>query len=100
MSARKQILIPVNVGEDYQTGLRRRLKEYGITQREVAQEMGVDDTQFSRWVGRPSADTGRAVAIRIDNVISIETAIIAILARRDRHVTQEHSRGNDKHRRG
>lgn len=82
--ARRQILIPVTIGEDYQVHLLRRLQEYGIQQREICREIGIDETQFSRWVARPSAETGRAVAIRIDNVIKIETAILAIRARRPR----------------
>lgn len=87
---RRRILIPIEIGEDYQTGLLRRLKEYGITQREVAHEMGIDETQFSRWVARNSPDTGRAYAIRMDNVIKIERAIIAI---RQRHLRLEKKKG-------
>lgn len=85
MPEKRTILIPIEVDEDYQDSLLRRLEEYGITQREVAEEMGVHETQFSRWVARPSADTGRAMAIRIDNVIKIEKAILVIRARRARH---------------
>jgi hypothetical protein len=78
----RRILIPIDIGEDYQAGLLRRLHEYGITQREVCEEMGIHETQFSRWVARPSADTGRPTAIRMDNVIKIEKAILAIRQRR------------------
>lgn len=90
---RRTILIPVDVGEDYQTGLLRRLEEYGITQREVCQEMGIHETQFSRWVARPSPDTGKPYAIRIDNVVKIEEAIHNIRRRRER----ERERQEQKH---
>lgn len=81
---RRRIVIPIEIGEDYQTGLLRRLEQYGITQREVAREMGIDETQFSRWVARPSADTGKPMAIRMDNVVKIEMAIIKIRERMKR----------------
>jgi plasmid maintenance system antidote protein VapI len=81
---KQRILIPIEVGEDYQDSLLRRLEEYDIKQREVAMEMGISETQFSRWVARPSADTNRPMAIRIDNVIAIEKAILAIRARKKR----------------
>ena len=79
---RRQILIPVTIGEDYQTGLRARLHEYGILQRELCREMGIEESQFSRWIARPSSYTERAVSIGIDNVVKIEMAILAIRARR------------------
>lgn len=89
MTRNREIRIPVNLDEDYQTTLLRRLSEYGITQREICVEMGIHETQFSRWVARPSVDTGRATAIRIDNVIKIEKAILAIMARRERRKGKE-----------
>lgn len=84
----RRILIPIEIGEDYQDSLLRRLHEYGITQREVCKEMGIDETQFSRWVARPSADTGRPMGIRMDNVVKIEKAILAIRSRRRRSKKQ------------
>jgi predicted transcriptional regulator len=93
MSPRRQINIPVTIGEDYQVGLVRRLKEYDISQREIVREMGIDESQFSRWVSpRGNVDTGRAVAIRIDNVVKIERAIISILTRREKQGNHEHTR--------
>lgn len=92
MSARrksKTITIPVVIGESYQAGLVRRLAEYGITQREVAVEMRTTESQFSRWVGRPSSDTGRPVSIGVENVIKIEQAILAIRTRRARENRQK-----------
>lgn len=84
MPARQMILIPVTIGEGYQAGLLRRLQEYGIKQREICREMQIEETQFSRWVARPSEVTGRAVAIGIENVTKIEMAILAIRNRRPR----------------
>jgi hypothetical protein len=90
-------LIPVTIGEDYQTGLLRRLEEYGIKHKEMAVEMGVHETQFSRWVARPSSDTGRPVSIGMENVIKIEKAILAIRQRREReHRRQQKEEGKGK----
>lgn len=75
---RKTIIIPVTVGEDYQKGLIRRLEEYGILRKEIAEEIGVDPTQFSRWLVRSSPDTGKPISIGIENVVKIEQAIIKI----------------------
>lgn len=92
MPMRRRILIPIEIGEDYKDSLLRRLQEYGIKQREVAEEMGVHETQFSRWVARPSADTGRPMAIRIDNVIEIEKAILRIRARKAKQQKRRHEK--------
>lgn len=78
------LLIPVGPAESYQETLVKRLKRHRIKQYEVAEEMGITPSQFSRWVGRPSADTGKPMSIQLHNVVKIEQAIIAILARRDR----------------
>lgn len=80
----RTILIPVTIGEDYQSGLVRRLDEYGIKRREIADAIGVHETQFSRWLRADSQYTGKAISIGIDNVVKIETAIVKILARRKR----------------
>ena len=74
--------IPVDVKHGYAAHLKIRLRAHAITQREVAQEMGIDETQFSRWVGRPSADTGKPMDLRLSNALEIERAILAIIRRR------------------
>jgi ribosome-binding protein aMBF1 (putative translation factor) len=79
---RKTILIPVNVGEHYQDGLIRRLDEEGILRKDLAAEIGVDPTQLSRWLVRPSPSTGRNISIGIDNVQKIEEALIRLRAKR------------------
>ena len=85
---RKTILIPVTVGEDYQTGLIRRLDDYGILRKDLAAEIGVDPTQLSRWLRRESADTGKAISIGIDNVQKIEEAILRIRVKRAKKGTK------------
>lgn len=80
----RTILIPVPIGGDYQSGLVRRLEEYGIKRREIAEEIGVHETQLSRWLRHESQYTGKAISIGIDNVVKIETAIVKILDRRAR----------------
>jgi predicted transcriptional regulator len=78
------IHLDIHVDEGYQVGLVQRLQKYGIKQYEVADEMGVTSSQFSRWVARPSEYTGRPWSIRLDNVVKIEKAIIAIRIRKER----------------
>lgn len=86
---RRELLIPVTIGEDYQTTLARRLDEYGITRRALAAEMQLDPTSLSRWLRRPSAYTGKGISIGMDNVVKIETAIVKILERREREQAKE-----------
>ena len=82
MTARRRIVIEIEAGEDYQDGVLRRLRDYGITQRELCDEIGVDESQFSRWVASPSKDTGKAMDMRLSNAVKIEAGIEAVLARR------------------
>lgn len=74
----------VDVDETYQENLLRRLREYGITQRAVCDEAGIIETQFSRWVARPSEYTERPVDLRWSNILKIEQAIARIRARQKR----------------
>jgi predicted transcriptional regulator len=78
------IHIDIDVDEGYQDGLLKRLDQYGIKQYEVADEMGVTPSQFSRWVARPSEYTGNPMSIRLDNVVKIEKAVLAIRLRKER----------------
>lgn len=90
MTARRprQLLIPVTIGEDYQSSLMRRLDEYAISRREIAEEIGVHETQMSRWLRRTSEYTGKPISIGMENVVKIETAIVKILDRRKREAAK------------
>ncbi|MGH7617481.1 MAG: helix-turn-helix domain-containing protein, partial [Gemmatimonadaceae bacterium] len=71
MKARHTLVIVVRPGETYQDSLRRRLSELDITQKAICDELGIDPSQFSRWVARPSADTGEPVDIGSGWVVEI-----------------------------
>jgi len=62
---------------DYAADLRRRLREYQITPAELAEETGIDRTQFSRWFHSDLQPNQRSI-------VRIEKGIAAILARRGR----------------
>ena len=85
MTKKKTVIhIDIDVDEGYQVGLLKRLESYGIKQYQVADEMGVTPSQFSRWVARDSEYTGKPWSIRLDNVVKIEKAILAIRLRKER----------------
>lgn len=90
---RRTIVIEVDYNSgNYQESLLDRLREYGITQREVVNEIAkageitITESQFSRWVARPSAETGDMTNMRFGNVFAIEKAIVNIRARREAKV--------------
>jgi predicted transcriptional regulator len=62
------ITVTLHIGEGYIKELKARLRKLGISHRQVALEMGIDPSQFSRWT------TGK-VAPRMNTVEEIETAI-------------------------
>lgn len=78
----KHIVINVAIGENYMEELRDRLQKYGITQGELAREMGINPTQLTRWFNTKSDTTGKHMEPRLDNVRKIELALLAILRRK------------------
>jgi apolipoprotein N-acyltransferase len=79
-SQSRSITISVKVGEDWPAELKARLEKYGIQQKEVAAEIGWDETQFSRLF-RPGATSGKPQSPRLDTVVMIEAAIVKIRER-------------------
>jgi hypothetical protein len=69
--------ITITVGEpkDYFRDLVKRLDQYGITNRALAAEMGVDHTAISRWINSQDPNP------TIKTIIQIETAIVALRKR-------------------
>lgn len=67
----------INIGEpkDYIRDLVKRLDEYHITNRQLADEMGVDTTAVSRWLNNPDSNP------TLKTVIAIEKAIITLRRR-------------------
>lgn len=80
----RTLVIQIEPGETYQDSLLRRLREYGITQRAICAEMQLDPSQFSRWVARPSEQTGKPVDIGSGTVLQIEAAIETIRLKKRR----------------
>lgn len=66
--------VTISYDDDYLAELQDRLREYGITQVELAREAGIDPTQFSRWFHKKMMP-------RLDTVAKIELAIARIRAR-------------------
>ena len=56
------------ISDDYTGDLLKRLKSYGISHGQLAREMGVQDSQISRWFNKP-------VQPRIANIMKIEAAV-------------------------
>jgi transcriptional regulator with XRE-family HTH domain len=77
-----RIEIPVVIGEDYGETVKARLAEYGITQRDVAEEAGIAETQLSRWLTGKSYDTGEKMDLRLSSVVKLERAILALRQKR------------------
>lgn len=69
--------VTITYDDDYLEELQERLKEYGISQGELAREAGIDRTQFSRWFHKKMMP-------RLDTVGKIELAIARIRARNKR----------------
>jgi transcriptional regulator with XRE-family HTH domain len=63
---------------DYVDDLRSRLQEYGVTQKELAQEARIAESQLARWM------TQRVGKIKVDNMKRLELALWRILQRRER----------------
>jgi predicted transcriptional regulator len=68
--------ITIAVGQSYTAELRRRLDEYGVTNAELAREMGVHPSVFARWFRKNGTVPSLA------SVQRIERALHAILQRR------------------
>lgn len=62
------------ITEDYTGDLKKRLKEYGISHGALSREMGVLESQVSRWFNKP-------IQPRVENIMKIEAAVAAIRKR-------------------
>lgn len=69
--------VTFTVTEDYTGDLKKRLEEYGISHGMLAREMGVLDSQLSRWFNKP-------VQPRLQNIMKIEAAVSAIRKRMEK----------------
>lgn len=63
------------ISEDYTGDLKKRLKSYGISHGALARELGVAESQMSRWFNTD-------VQPRNANIIRIEKAVAAIRRRK------------------
>lgn len=86
------VAIPVTIGTDYVVDLRRRLELHGISNREICQLIGWQETAFSRLF-RP-LENGKARTPGVDTAAMIEQAIHTILARRERERRKAASKQN------
>lgn len=69
--------ITFTISEDYTGDLKKRLAEYGISHGALAREMGILESQVSRWFNKPAQP-------RIGNIVKIETAVAAIRDRMEK----------------
>jgi transcriptional regulator with XRE-family HTH domain len=70
------VTVTLHIGTSYIKELKVRLRKDNVSARAVSLEMGVDPSQFSRWM------TGK-VAPRMDTVEQIEGAITRIKRKRE-----------------
>jgi predicted transcriptional regulator len=70
---------PINflISADYTGDLKKRLAEYGISHGELSREMGVQESQISRWFNKP-------VQPRLVNILKIEAAVASIRKRKEK----------------
>lgn len=69
--------ISFTITDDYTGDLKKRLAQYGISHGQLAREMGVQESQISRWFNKP-------VQPRLENVMKIEAAVAAIRKRQEK----------------
>lgn len=69
--------ILIDIGGDYKKDLRRRMREYGISQNQLAAELGIKPTHLSRMFNTE-------IQPRLDTIRDIELAILAIRKRREK----------------
>jgi predicted transcriptional regulator len=69
--------ISFTITEDYTGDLKKRLAQYGISHGQLAREMGVQESQLSRWFNKP-------VQPRLANIMKIESAVAAIRKRQEK----------------
>jgi len=67
--------ITFTISEDYTGDLKKRLKQYDISHGALAREMGVLESQLSRWFNKPVQPNQKSI-------IRIEKAIAAIRKRK------------------
>jgi transcriptional regulator with XRE-family HTH domain len=64
-----------SLGKSYTQDLRERLEDFGISQLELAREVGVDQTQISRWFNKKMEP-------RFQTIQKLEAALERILDER------------------
>jgi predicted transcriptional regulator len=69
--------ITFTVSEDYTGDLKKRLQKLGISQGALARELGLQESQISRWFNKP-------VQPRVANIMKIEAAVAAIRKRMEK----------------
>lgn len=69
--------IVINYSDNYLVELRERLTEYGITQRQLSEEAGIDETMVSRWFAKNMMP-------RLESIVKIEQAIARLRRRQKR----------------
>jgi transcriptional regulator with XRE-family HTH domain len=76
-----EVTVTLHTNKEYADDLKRRMKKAGISQNQLADEMGKSPTQVSRWFTKTEA---RRVQPELQTVQEIEAAIKRIVARRER----------------
>lgn len=69
--------ITVVIGGDYMKELDERLQKYGISHRQLAKEMEVEESQVSRWFNKPMTPS-------LKSIQRIEHAVAVLRTRKDR----------------
>lgn len=69
------IIIRVSPDKPYWEHVTERLSAYGITQRQLAEQMGVEESVLSRWVNQRTEP-------KLSYVVRLEQAIQELLAAR------------------
>lgn len=70
--------ITVVIGSNYIEELEARLQKYGISHRQLAKQMGREESQVSRWFNRPE------MLPSMKSIQRIEEAVAVLRTRKDR----------------
>jgi transcriptional regulator with XRE-family HTH domain len=74
--------ITVVIGGNYIKELDERLQKYGISHRQLAKEMGREESQVSRWFNKPDMSPS------LKSIQRIEEAVAVLRTRKDRKSTK------------
>jgi predicted transcriptional regulator len=70
------------MSDDYTGDLKRRLKTYGISHGALSRELGVLESQVSRWFNT-------SMQPRLSNILKIEAAVAAIRKRNEKEAKKK-----------